>query len=236
MMKIPVIKGVIERRILINFTMEPQAVQALLPPGFRPKTHNGKAVAGVCLIRLKHVRPKGLPGFMGISSENGAHRIAVEWEENGETKEGVYVPRRDTSSKLNVFLGGRFFPGVHHLADFKVREKDGHYNVSFQSSDDTGISIKAKTTDRFPENSVFGNLAEASAFFEKGCVGYSPNGGRYEGLRLHTFHWDVQPLEVSHVQSTFFEQETFRNGDLRFDNALLMTNIAHEWRGEKDRR
>src|SRR5689334_21923940 len=104
-MKIPTIHGIIDRSILINFTADPEAVGKILPAPFRPKLYKGRAVVGICLIRLKHIKPKGLPDFIGVSSENGAHRIAVEWEEGGETKQGVYVPRRDTSLRFNTWVG-----------------------------------------------------------------------------------------------------------------------------------
>src|ERR1700761_8620481 len=106
-MKIPTIKGVIERRMLINFSVDPDIAKAIVPAPFSPKLIGGKSIMGICLIRLKDVRPKGLPAFIGIGSENGAHRIAVEWFENGVMKEGVYIPRRDTSSKFNALVGGR---------------------------------------------------------------------------------------------------------------------------------
>jgi hypothetical protein len=124
-MKIPPLHGLIERRILLNFTADPADVERLLPAPFRPKLYQGKAIVGICLIRLKDVKPKGLPDFVGISSENGAHRIAVEWEEDGLLKEGVYVPRRDTSLRLNALAGGRLFPGKHYLAKFDVAEAAG---------------------------------------------------------------------------------------------------------------
>jgi uncharacterized protein YqjF (DUF2071 family) len=110
-MRIPTIHGIIDRRVLVNYTVDPDIIQKIIPKPFRPKIYKGKAIVGICLIRLKRIRPKGLPNFIGISSENGAHRIAVEWTENGETKEGVYIPRRDTSSYLNSLAGGRIFPG-----------------------------------------------------------------------------------------------------------------------------
>jgi len=115
-MKIPIIKGVIDRRILINYQIDEDVLNNYLPKPFKPKLVKGKGIAGICLIRLKEIRPKGLPKQIGISSENGAHRIAVEWEENGAIKEGVFIPRRDTSSKLNSIAGGTLFPGIHHLA------------------------------------------------------------------------------------------------------------------------
>ncbi|WP_223650350.1 hypothetical protein [Hymenobacter psoromatis] len=40
----------------------------------------------------------------------------------------------------------------------------------------------------------------------------------------------MQPLTVSAVTSSFFEDESqFAKGSIKFDNALLMTGIEHEW-------
>lgn len=232
-MKIPVIQGVIDRRILINYQIDKDVLESFLPYPFKPKLVKGKGVAGICLIRLKEIRPKGLPKSIGISSENGAHRIAVEWESEGITKEGVYIPRRDTSSKLNAFAGGTLFPGEHHLADFKVYELSGNYEVSFESNDQTKLSILAKETEEWNENSLFQNINEASSFFEQGAVGYSPNNKKtFDGLELKTTNWKVTPLEVLKVESSFFDNEkVFPKGSVNFDNALLMKNISHEWIG-----
>lgn len=233
-MKIPKIKGVIDRRILINYQIDKEVLENYLPKPFTPKLVKGKGIAGICLIRLKEIRPKGLPKQIGISSENGAHRIAVQWIENGELKEGVYIPRRDTSSKLNAFAGGTIFPGIHHLADFNVDEQKGNYNVSFISKDKTSLSIRAKETTSWNKDSVFENLQDVSTFFENGSIGYSPDRENYDGLELKAYNWEVSLLEVENVQSSFFEDETiFPKGSVKFDNALLMKNIEHEWIGLK---
>ncbi len=229
-MRIPTIQGIIDRRILVNFTADTEVIQKIIPRPFRPKVYKGKAIVGICLIRLKQIRPKGLPDFVGISSENGAHRIAVEWTEDEETKEGVFIPRRDTSSLLNSLAGGRIFPGRHFHATFDVKESNGHYHVAFKSSDGTTISIDGNKADALNSNSIFQNLDTASNFFKGGAVGYSPNGDKYEGLKLKTYNWKVEPLNVTAVHSSFFENETiFPKGSVQFDNALLMTQIKHEW-------
>src|SRR6266481_1051775 len=106
LMRIPVIRGIIDRRILVNFRVDPKVLEKLLPPPFRPKLVNGAGMAGVCLIRLHHLRPRYIPKALGIASENAAHRIAVEWEQDGESREGVLIPRRDTSSHFNTLVGG----------------------------------------------------------------------------------------------------------------------------------
>jgi hypothetical protein len=233
-MKIPKIKGIIDRRILINYQVDKDALENYLPKPFKPKLVNGKGIAGICLIRLKEIRPKGLPKQIGISSENGAHRIAVEWIENGELKEGVYIPRRDTSSKLNSLAGGTIFPGVHHLAEFSVNESDGNYKVAFVSDDETSLSIEAKETNNWNNESVFESLDCVSDFFENGSVGYSPDKNDFEGLELKAYNWKVSLLDVKNVQSSFFENENiFPKGSVKFDNALLMRDIEHEWIGLK---
>ncbi|MBQ4804153.1 DUF2071 domain-containing protein [Aquimarina sp. MMG015] len=231
-MKIPKIKGIIDRRILINYQVDKEILENYLPKPFRPKLINGKGIAGICLIRLKEIRPKGLPKQIGISSENGAHRIAVEWNENGKVKEGVYIPRRDTSSKVNSLAGGTIFPGVHHLAEFTVNESDGNYDVAFISDDDTSLSIEASETDNWNEESVFDNLNCVSDFFENGSIGYSPDKNDFDGLELKAYNWKVSLLNVKKVHSSFFENKTiFPKDSIKFDNALLMKNIKHEWIG-----
>jgi len=233
-MKIPTIKGIIDRRILINYKVDKEVLSNYLPKPFKPKLVKGKGIAGICLIRLKEIRPKGFPKQIGISSENGAHRIAVEWEENGVLKEGVFIPRRDTSSKLNSLAGGTLFPGIHHLAKFSVDESNGAYEVKFKSRDDTYLSINAKETKEWNNESVFDDLNAVSSFFQNGSIGYSPDKSYFEGLELKTFDWEVSLLDVESVESSFFNNEKiFPKGSVKFDNALLMKNIEHEWIGLK---
>jgi len=231
MFQLPVIQGLIDRRILVNFRVDPDVFAKRLPAPFRPQLYGGVGIAGICLIRLKHIRPRGWPAALGLSSENAAHRIAVEWEQDGETRTGVYIPRRDTSSRLNSLAGGRIFPGVHHLADFDVVERDDHYSVTMQSDDGTRISVAGRVGTRW-EHSTFPTVDAASAFFKAGAIGYSasPLAGAFDGLELRTFGWKVEPLSVEHVESSLFgDRSLFPPGSVEFDDALLMRSIEHEW-------
>jgi hypothetical protein len=234
-MQIPVIRGTIDRRILVNFRVVPEVLSRLLPAPFRPKLVGGQGMAGVCLIRLKNIRPRFMPSFLGISSENAAHRIAVEWAQDGETKEGVFIPRRDTSSRLNTLLGGRLFPGLHNHAVFQVDEQNDRYRVALDSDDrQTHLLVEGHAANLLPGTSVFGSLLEASRFFEKGSLGYSVTASpdRFDGLELRSFNWQAQPLAVDKVESSFFEdKQLFPPGSVEFDCALLMRGIEHEWHG-----
>jgi hypothetical protein len=232
-MKIPVVQGVIDRRMLVNYRCDPAALSALLPPPFRPKLVSGLGVAGICLIRLRNIRPRGLPAAIGFGSENAAHRIAVQWNDEGRIREGVYIPRRDTSSRFNQLFGGRLFPGVHHHARFDVDEREARVHVAFTSDDAaTRVRVEARLADALPAGSIFKSIDEASEFFRGGSVGYSFAGEDRppDGLELRTQRWEVTPLAVDTVESSFFDDETrFPKGAATFDNALLMRDIEHEW-------
>ena len=237
-MKIPVVRGVIDRRLLVNYRVDPAVLAPLLPAPFRPKVVRGVGMVGICLIRLRRVRPAFLPGWLGISSENAAHRTAVEWDDHGTTREGVYVRRRDTSSWLNAVAGGRLFPGVHHRARFAVEETADRYAVALRSDDGvTSLSVRGRRADRLPASSVFGSLDEASAFFRGGSLGYSATAdpARFQGLELRCRDWRVEPLAVEEVRSSFFDDASlFPRGSIEFDCALLMRDIEHEWHGRPD--
>ena len=235
-LRLPALQGAIDRRILVNYLADPDRVAAILPAPFRPKLVNDKAIVGICLIRRVAIRPRGLPAWITIGSENAARRIAVEWvDDAGVQHEGVYVPRRDTSSCVVSLMGGRVFPGLLHRARFDVRETEDQLHVAMESADGaTRVSVDATLANDLSKSSIFGSLDEASEFFEHGSVAYSPGAtpGSYDGLELRSDVWRVEPLTVQRVQSSFFERtDLFPPGSVTFDNALLMRRIEHEWHG-----
>jgi hypothetical protein len=230
---VPVVRGTIDRRMLINFRVAPEVLQRNLPAPFRVKTVRGWGMAGICLIRLKDMRVGFAPAAVGLTSENAAHRIAVEWDDNNGTREGVFIPRRDTSSRLNTIVGGRIFPGVHHLGNFDVRETESEFRLHMHSEDGhTRVVVEAEIADQLPGTSIFRSVAEASAFFERGALGYSVTAtpGEFDGLELKSFRWRIEPLAIRRVESSFFaDRSRFPDGTVEFDNALLMRGIEHEW-------
>ena len=233
-MGLPVIQGIIRRRILVNFRVDPKVIQRQIPSRFRPKLHDGQAVAGVCLIRLEHIRPKMLPEIVGLSSENAAHRVAVQWEdEQGASCEGVFVPRRDTDSEFNHLLGGRVFPGQYSRAEFKVVDTPDRIDFSMRAEDGSvSIELTGLASEGLPASSIFRSLADSSSFFERGSLGYSAasDQDRLDGIRLDTKEWRVKPLDVEKVYSSYFaDASRFPAGSVHFDHALIMRNIQHEW-------
>ena len=236
--RLPRMAGEIERRLLVNYRVDPAALTGLLPPQLRPQLVDGMAVAGICLIRLGSLRPRGLPPQLGVTTENAAHRIAVEWEERGSTQAGVFVPRRDSSSRLTWLLGGRVFPGAHHLATFSVEESDDVLQVGFRSQDGTAeVEVRAAVEPTLTGSRLFADVAEASSFFEQGAVGLSPgrDPSRLEAVRLTTHAWKVEPCRIIHSRSSFFDDPArFPPGSAVLDSALVMRRVPVVWNALQD--
>lgn len=232
-MRLPQIAGEIERRLLVNYRVDPALLGDLLPPQLRPQFIDGMAVAGICLIRLGGLRPRGLPSTFGLRTENAAHRIAVEWDEFGTTRAGVFIPRRHSDSRLTLWLGGRVFPGVHHHARFRVEETENRIRVAFDSVDGaTTVDVTVDVEPSLTGSQLFADVNQASQFFEQAAVGFSParNASRLEAVRLTTSAWHVEPCRVVRSRSSFFEDTTrFPAGGVHLDSALVMRKVPVLW-------
>ncbi|HEU5001635.1 MAG TPA: DUF2071 domain-containing protein [Actinomycetota bacterium] len=229
----PTLQATMQRRILVNYRVDPSLLAAWLPHPFRPAVVNGYGVAGICLIRLGHIRPRGIRATLGLTTENAAHRVAVEWDTAEGPVTGVYIPRRDTSSRLAAALGGRAFPGWQHLAAFRVEESPDRYRIQIDSKDgEVHVTVTAHRSDRIMAGSVFADLDAASRFFQEAPVGYAatPTEGVFDGVGLATDTWQFGPLALDELRSSLFDDpRTFPPGSAHPDSAFWMGGMATTW-------
>ncbi|MBR7836637.1 DUF2071 domain-containing protein [Actinospica durhamensis] len=258
------IASLIERRLLVNFRLDPEAAARILPAGTRPLLRRGHAVGGICLIRLAGMRRTGgtgtalpsladLAGRFGLRSEIAVHRIATVWDGPDGQESGVYIPRRDTDSRLTTLTAGLFLPGEHHLARFEVQEWPDRVRIGFRSADETTHArIEAQAADRLRGSALFADLDEAARFLREAPDGYAalpdaawdgPDAGgqsgsgnpggpeesgseRGEQPRREIRAFSVRPAALIEVSSSYFEDpERFPPGTAEPDSALLVRDL-----------
>lgn len=222
----------IERRLLVNYRIDPELVAKRLPSPLRPQVVHGWAVGGVCFIRLANTRPPHLPRILGVTSENVAHRYAVEWDDRDGPRTGVYVPRRDTNSLLTSVAGGRLFPGRYHLAHFSVTEQPSGLDISVDSRDrQTRLHVTATASDALGGR-LFESVEDATTFFRLGSLGYSPraHSDHLDAVALSSDSWAARPVQLAEMSSSVFDnEELFPAGSCALDSALLMENLNAAW-------
>jgi hypothetical protein len=230
-----VVECTIERRLLVNYRIDPEVVERLLPAPFRAQVVGDWAVGGVCFIRLGELRPIHFPPMVGIRTENVAHRFAVEWDDDTGTQRGVFIPRRDTNSRVTALAGDRVFPGMHRMARFEVDEMGPDLHLAVQSRDGTlRLSVTAREETELG-GELFSSLNEAIEFFRRGSIGYSPSGsaGHLLGVRLQSQNWAARPISIDNMESTMFDDlNLFPKGSCSLDFGLVMRNLPVRWVSE----
>ena len=226
------VECIIERRLLVNYRIDPEVVERCLPAPFRPQLVSGWAVGGVCFIRLGSLRPNHSPSALGITTENVAHRFAVEWDDDAGTQVGVFIPRRDTDSLITALAGDRIFPGVHRMARFEVQESGEEVRLEVQSRDGAlGLSVSAREGEALG-GELFASLEQAIDFFRQGSLGYSPSESSscLAGVRLHSQSWDARPVTIDDMKSSVFDDpELFPKGSCTLDFGLVMRDLPARW-------
>jgi hypothetical protein len=231
-MTTPILCGVIKRRFVLNYRADPQVVARLLPAPFSPKLYHGYAIVGVSLMRVGSIRPRGLPAWLGVSSENAVYQIASEWvDRKGQAHEGSFVARRDTDLWLSAIAGGRLFSKKCHRARFVVKESASHAEVAYQSLDKTAeLTFSGDDGPGLPASSCFKSLQED--FFRTGNSGSSliQDPATLDGIALETTEWKIRPFHINQIFCSFFDdRERFPSGTIELDHALVMRDIAHAW-------
>jgi hypothetical protein len=169
---------------------------------------------------------------IGLTTENVAHRFAVEWDNDRGTQVGVFIPRRDTDSRLTALAGDRVFPGIHSLARFGVQEDGTTLRIDVASHDGgLGLSVRAHESATL-SSQLFGSLEDAIDFFRQGSLGYSPSGPTYclAGVGLQCQQWDARPVNVDSMISSMFDDATaFPKGSCTLDCGLVMRDLKARW-------
>lgn len=221
------LRAQVRRRLLITYRVDPAVAAALVPAPLRPQLVNGSAVAGVCMIGLRSVRPGWLRPRVGFRTENVAHRVAVEWDEVGGTRTGVYIVERHSSSLLPVIGGGRLFPGVQRRGRFDLDESGDRFRVRM-TAPGIRVAVDVEAGNGW-QSELFTSVEEASEFHRQGSVGWSPCAGDrgLEALELTSVDWAAEAATIHSAESSFFD--SLPVGSAVLDSALVMRDLPFFW-------
>ena len=220
-------RSTVEHRMLINYRVDSVVAQSLLPEGMRPQLVDGSAVAGICHIKQRALRPAWLSPEIGLRVEGSAHRIAVEWDDETGTHSGVYIAQRHTPSLLAQLAGGRLVPGAHKRARFSSRTGGDLVHLSLDGGETT-VEADVALAETFRSDLFADDLESASEFFRKGSIGWSPNhDGTLEALQIDGVGWKVEAATALSVRSSFFD--ALPGGSAVLDCVLVLRNVPFTW-------
>jgi hypothetical protein len=89
------------------------------------------------------------------------------------------------------------------------------------------VSLSGRIADSF-FSEVFESTGQASEFFAQDRWGYSPvrGCGEFEGVELNCHSWSPRNFLVDEC---FVREFAALSEQIRFDHALIMRDIGHDW-------
>jgi uncharacterized protein YqjF (DUF2071 family) len=233
-----VFEGVVARRLVVNFRVDPEVAAGLVPAPLEPARLGGAAVAGMSLIRLEQIRPRGLAPIVGLAIENMAHWVAVTAPVEDGRVSAFFVLRRDTESRLVATLGGPLFSAAHHLAQFDVDEDERHLRAKVRTDNGAAdVEVEVDWGAAFRGTPCFPSLGAAERFFREFERGFtaSETGGLLAAVRLRPSPVRLEPVRLVAARCRYFEDpKRFPEGSVTLDGALGMRSIPYEWVAVKE--
>jgi hypothetical protein len=219
--RITPVHGVIERRLLVNYRLDPDVAKEVLPAPLRARLIGGYAVAGIALAHLGKIRPAGLPAVVGLSRETGMHAIAVEWEGARSLHTGVFVVHHDSAG---AGPGWR----LRRAARFTVDERADGLRVAYISRDRTvRVDIDVSLAAGLAGSALFRDVRAATRFLELDGPGGVAWGPSLRGLKLSAGDRCIGAARVRTVTSSIFaDTSVFPAGSVHLDSALLLRDLV----------
>ncbi|HMK11746.1 MAG TPA: hypothetical protein VK461_09205 [Acidimicrobiales bacterium] len=223
----PVLQATLERRLLVTYRLDPDAVADLVPGPFWLHMVGGFAVGSITLDHVTALRPRGLPAATGFTSQNAAHRIAVEWEQQGRRAAGTFVLARHTSARRIAAAGDRIFPGQRERADFAVDDRGPNLSVAFRSRDGVVAVDADVAVDDVGASELFSRPDEAWRLSIRGAMTASlrRRGGVLDWIDEHARGGRVRAASIERVTSSLFPAAVGAP-----DSAIVARDVTIEWR------
>ena len=221
--------------LVLTFAIPKKQLENLIPECLELDVFQDKyAFVAVAMVQTKHLRPKGLPKFMGNDFFLIGYRIFVRYtNETGKRLRGLYIIRSETDQKKMEFFGNIFTHYNYTTTDISQEIVGKFKTIRSLKSE---FSVKIEETDEeiaLPKDSPFADWKEARRFAGPLPFTFTYDAEKKEVLIIEGVrqNWKPAPVKVIDHNFKFLEQDVFKNRILA--NAFEITDIPYWWKKGK---
>lgn len=182
---------------LINFSVDLAEVLPLVPAGIKVRDFNGKAIISMVNVKLKQMRPTGLPKGFSFDYQHVAFRLLVDDSDLNEGKyKGIFFLKSFSNKPMVVWSGNLMT----------------NYQLSHaQIQDDTEFVLQQQ--DRFVNYRLTEEKAEESPEL-KAMIGaldraYAIEGERLMKTQIQREEWPIEWVNCVGFETNFFQSAQF---------------------------
>lgn len=218
--------------LVLTYAIAKEELQQLIPECLTLDTFEDKwAFVAVAMVQTKHLRPKGLPAFMGNDFFLTGYRVFVRYTTSeGKKLRGLYILKSETDSQKMEYLGNIFTHYNYTTTDIELIENETNMSVKSVKS---LLQIDVKLNQEhvlLPANSPFKDWKTARRFAGPLPFTFTYNDEKKEVLIIEGVreNWIPQPVEVLKSEVGFVEQKNFKQ--IVLANAFIIQNIPYYWK------
>ncbi len=218
--------------ITLTFAVPRNELAERLPACLEAETFADRwAFIAVALVQTRHLRPRGLPRFLGKDFLLAGYRHFVAYRStDGRRLRGLQIIRSETDRQSMAFLGNLLTPYHYTLTPLKMELRDG---IQYTTDSITGLHIATSAAEELsplPAGSPFHSWKEARRFCGPMPFTFSHDAARkrmliIEGVREH---WKPVPACVHHFHIPHLARLGF--SEIRLASAFMVRDIPYHWR------
>lgn len=223
--------------LVLTYAVPKEALQKLIPECLSLDTFDDTwAFIAVAMVKTRHLRPKGLPEFLGNDFILTGYRIFVKYNTSyGKRLRGLYIIRSETDKTKMAFLGNIFTHYNYQKTDIAFQRQNGFITVESLKSN---VFVKVKESRgeiALPEHSPFRDWKEARRFAGPLPFTFTYDADKKEVLIIEGVRKDWTPQAAAVIESHIGFIDGLELKDAVLANAFVISDIPYCWKkGRKD--
>jgi uncharacterized protein YqjF (DUF2071 family) len=198
--------GELHEVLLVNFSLPEGLLRERIPAPLVLDLLGGRAVISMVSVKLRWMRPSGLPKLLGFHYHHVAYRVVV----NGPKERGIYFLRSFADKRFIVAFGNALSEYQFERAGITYEERDGQMSLGVTARDPARTAISARlSTERgeLPRGSSFPDLSAAKEFTGPLTRAFSVSKkGAVTKVEIAREAWPIQPLTLESFANSEFPE------------------------------
>jgi uncharacterized protein YqjF (DUF2071 family) len=224
--------------ISINYAVDPDALQTLVPAPLQPEIFEGSAWMQVLMSSLRDMRPQGLGALFGVNFYQVSYRAAVRYRDaDGAWRRGGYFVRSETNHELMRAVGNA-------LVEFRFHEFGGAQMYLLRDGDRLTAAIDAERPGGnlvgvldtrpvpAPSDSMWRDLAHLQEPLVEcyDAFGVDRDGGWLYTLTIDREPWHATFARPLELYCEYVDSGPLGGGAARLDSVLHIPRCGYRWR------
>jgi len=213
---------------LFAYRVPAEQVERLLPKPLELVRKGGFAYINVVISELRHMRPAGLPSFVGLHYWHIAYRLYCRYRcVNGQVIEGLYFLRSDADKGAMVFAGNLLTDFRFHRAKLIVDLTRESLDAKIESAGgDAEFTVDRLSPVQLPPDAPFADLAEAKKELQYKPAAFFVHHDRVDVLKItrNEEDWQAKLVKVDRAEFEFLKPF-----DAKLEICYELAPIHYQW-------